>query len=184
MYRARVRKFVLGMRSRACLVSICHQQKRTFGGWRTSSRDFVSHFRVSYDILGSCGSGQARVFSMYPRRWLSLSSRAKAFAFQRRHRRFVGDSVSICLSVELVSLLATQQKWYHHLQQVQSLMPHNYIPGTIVCIILLYSSLYLLITAVSISRVVQVFTKTGSACSCHNQSFEKNLWRKKNRCLI
>ena len=35
------------------------------------------------------GSGQARV---YPRRWLSLSSRAKAFTLQGRHRRFVGDS--------------------------------------------------------------------------------------------
>ena len=38
------------------------------------------------------GSGQARVFSMYPRRWLSLSSRAKEFTLQGRHRRFVGDS--------------------------------------------------------------------------------------------
>ena len=30
----------------------CHQQKRTFGGWRTGSRDFA-YFRVSYDILRS-----------------------------------------------------------------------------------------------------------------------------------
>ena len=37
-------------------------------------------------------SGQARVFSMYSRRWLSLSSRAKAFTLQGRHKRFVGDS--------------------------------------------------------------------------------------------
>ena len=32
---------------------ICHQQKRTFGGWRTSSRGFASHFLVSYDVLHS-----------------------------------------------------------------------------------------------------------------------------------
>ena len=38
------------------------------------------------------GSDQARVFSMYPRRWLSLSSQAKLFTLQRRHRRFIGDS--------------------------------------------------------------------------------------------
>ena len=37
----------------ACCVLICHQQKRTFGGWRTSSRDFAYFLRVSYDILRS-----------------------------------------------------------------------------------------------------------------------------------
>ena len=37
----------------ACCVLICHHpQKRAFGGWRTSSRDFA-YFRVSYDILRS-----------------------------------------------------------------------------------------------------------------------------------
>ena len=40
------------MKGWACCVLICHQQKRTFGGWRTSSRDFAD-FRVSYDILRS-----------------------------------------------------------------------------------------------------------------------------------
>ena len=34
------------------LCFICHQQKRTFGGWRTSSRD-LPYFRVSCDILRS-----------------------------------------------------------------------------------------------------------------------------------
>ena len=29
------------MKSWACCVLICHQQKRTFRGWRTSSRDFL-----------------------------------------------------------------------------------------------------------------------------------------------
>ena len=38
------------------------------------------------------GSGQAHVISMYPRQWLSLSSRTKAFVLQGRHRYFVGDS--------------------------------------------------------------------------------------------
>ena len=44
-------------------------------------------FRVTFYVHRE--SGQARV---YPRRWLSLSSRAKAFTLQGRHRRFVGDS--------------------------------------------------------------------------------------------
>ena len=35
-----------------CCVLICHKQKRTFGGWRTSSRD-LAYFRVSCDILRS-----------------------------------------------------------------------------------------------------------------------------------
>ena len=44
-------------------------------------------FRVTFYVHR--GSGQARV---YPRRWLSLSNRAKAFTLQGRHRRFFGDS--------------------------------------------------------------------------------------------
>ena len=48
MYRAKVRRLVLVMRGWACCVLICHQQKRTFGGWRTSSRDFAS------SLLGNC----------------------------------------------------------------------------------------------------------------------------------
>ena len=42
MYRARVRRLVLVTKGWACCVLICHQQKRTFGGWRTSSGDFAS----------------------------------------------------------------------------------------------------------------------------------------------
>ena len=38
------------MKGWACCVLICHQQKRTVGGWRTSSRD-LAYFRVSCDIL-------------------------------------------------------------------------------------------------------------------------------------
>ena len=36
----------------ACCVLICYQQKQTFGGCRTSSRD-LPYFRVSCDILRS-----------------------------------------------------------------------------------------------------------------------------------
>ena len=50
----------------------------------------------------------------------------------------------IRILVELLSLLARQQKWHYHLQQAQSLITYNYIPytGTLV----VYSSLYLLCT--------------------------------------
>ena len=78
------------MKGWACCVLICDQQKRTFGGWRTSRVETwpIFVFRVTFYVHR--GSGQARV---YPRRrWLSLSSRAKAFTLQGRHRRFVGDS--------------------------------------------------------------------------------------------
>ena len=61
------------------------------------------------------------------RRVLSLDSRAKASILQGRNRRFVGDSSFHTSFRGLLSLLATQQKWYHHLQQEQSLIPHNYI---------------------------------------------------------
>ena len=58
---------------------------------------------------------------------LCLGSRAKASTLQGRHRRFTGGSVFHMSFRGLLSLLATQHKWYHHLQQVvQSLIPHNY----------------------------------------------------------
>ena len=58
---------------------------------------------------------------------LCLGSRAKASTLQGRHRRFTGGSAFLMSFRGLLSLLATQQKWYHHLQQVvQSLIPHNY----------------------------------------------------------
>ena len=60
-------------------------------------------------------------------RLLCLGSRAKASTLRGRHRRFAGDSIFHTSFRGLLSLLATQQKWYHHLQQVvQSLIPHNY----------------------------------------------------------
>ena len=93
--RARVGRLVLGMEGWACLVLICHQQKRTFDVWRTSSRKtstLIFVFRMTSSSYVHRGSGHARVFIMYPRRWLSLSSRAKAFTLRGRHRRFVADS--------------------------------------------------------------------------------------------
>ena len=115
------------MKGWACCALICHQQKRTFGGWRTSSRVF-DYFRVSYDILRSHRrSGQARV---YPRRGLPLSSQAKAFTLQGRHRRFVGDSAFHTSLRGAPLLVGEQQKWFHQiLQKVQNLMPHDYIPS-------------------------------------------------------
>ena len=87
------------------------------------------------------GSGQARV---YPRRWLSLSSRAKASTFKRRHRRFVGDSAFHTSLRGAPLLVDEQQKWYHQiLQKVQNLMPRDYIKSCTVLYILVYSSMYL-----------------------------------------
>ena len=60
-------------------------------------------------------------------RLLCLGSRAKASTLQERHRRFTSGSTFHMSFRGLFSLLATQQKWYHHLQQVvQSLIPHDY----------------------------------------------------------
>ena len=60
-------------------------------------------------------------------RLLCLGSRAKASTLQGWHRCFTGGSAFHMYFRGLLSLLATQQKWYHHLQQVvQSSIPHNY----------------------------------------------------------
>ena len=57
---------------------------------------------------------------------LCLGCRAKSSTLQGRHRRFTGGSASHMSFRGLLSLLATQQKWYHLQQVVQSLIPHNY----------------------------------------------------------
>ena len=49
---------------------------------------------------------------------LCLGSRAKASTLEGRHRRFTGGSAFHMSFRGLLSLLATQQKWYNHLQQV------------------------------------------------------------------
>ena len=82
-------------------------------------------FRVTFYVHR--GSGQVRV---YPRRWLSLSSRAKAFTHQGRHRRFVGDSAFHTSLRGAPLLVGRTAKWYHQiLQKVQNLMPHDCIPS-------------------------------------------------------
>ena len=59
-------------------------------------------------------------------RLLCLGSRAKASTLGGRHIRFAGGSVFHTSFRGLLSLLATQQKWYDHLQQVvQTLIPHS-----------------------------------------------------------
>ena len=71
------------------------------------------------------GSGQARV---YPRPWLSLSSRAKAFALKGRQRRFVGGSAFRTSLRGAPLLVGEQQTWYQQiLPEVQNLVPHDYI---------------------------------------------------------
>ena len=108
MYRARVRRLVLVMKGWA-YVSICHQQKRLLvaGGRAIETLPFFAFRVTSYYVRR--GSGQARV---YRRRWLSLSSRAKAFPLKGGHRRFVGDS-AFHTSLRGASLLVgDQQKWY------------------------------------------------------------------------
>ena len=58
---------------------------------------------------------------------LCLGSRAKASTLEGRQRRFTGGSAFNMSFRGLLFLLATQQKLYHHLQQiVQSLIPRNY----------------------------------------------------------
>ena len=56
--------------------------------------------------------------SQAPWTLLCLGSRAKASTLEGRHRRFTGGSAFHISFRGLISLLATQQKWYHHLQQV------------------------------------------------------------------
>ena len=86
---------------------------------------------------------------------LCLGSRAKASTLQGRHRRFTGASAFHMYFRGLLSSLATQQKWYHHLQQVvQSLIgvpsklhvAHTHtrtVTELFTYEVLLYSSLYL-----------------------------------------
>ena len=86
-------------------------------GGRAVETSPIFVFRMTFYVHR--GSGQAR---LYPRRSLSLSSRAKAFTLKGRHRRFVGDSSFH------TSLRCEQQKWYQQiLQKVQNLVPHDYI---------------------------------------------------------
>ena len=92
-------------------------------GGRTVETSSIFVFRMTFYVhRGSC---QARV---YPRRWLSLSSRAKAFKLKGRHRRFFGDSAVHTSLREAPLLDCEQKKWYEQiLQKVQNLVRHDYI---------------------------------------------------------
>ena len=118
VYRARVRRLVLGMRYFFFFFPIISRNGLLVAGGRVvETLPVIFVFRMTSYVHRR--SGQTCVSSMYPRRrWLPLSSQAKAFTLQGRHRRFIGDSSFIRRPVALLSLLATQQqkKWYHHLQ--------------------------------------------------------------------
>ena len=92
-------------------------------GGRTVETSSIFVFGMTFYVHR--GSGQARV---YPRRWLSLSSRAKAFKLKGRHRRFVCDS-AVHTSLRGAPLLVGEQKkgYQQILQKVQNLVPHDYI---------------------------------------------------------
>ena len=92
-------------------------------GGRAVETSPIFVFRMAFYVHR--GSGQARV---YPRRWLSLSSRAKAFTLKGSHRRFVRDSAFHTSLQGAPLLVGEQEKWYHQiLQKVQNLVPHDYI---------------------------------------------------------
>ena len=156
MYRARVRRLVLAMKGWACCVLICHQQKRTFGGWRTSSRD-LAYFRVSSDILRSsrkrsspCVPTTAVVLEQPSQ---SIHTSREAYTFRRRFRLpYVAPRSSPpCWRTA---------KWYHQiLQKVQNLIPHDCIPSCTVCTVVQQYALvdyYCSPTVVFISLLVQV----------------------------
>ena len=114
------------MKGWACCVLICHQQKRTFGGWRTSSRD-LAYFRVSCDILRSSRKRSSPcvpttvVVLKQPSQ--SIHTSREAYTFRRRFRLpYVAPKSSPpCWRIA---------KWYHQiLQKVQNLMPHDCIPS-------------------------------------------------------
>ena len=125
MYRARVRRLVLVMKGWACVL-ICHQQKRTFGGWRTSSRDFA-YFRVSCNILRSSRKRSSPsvpttvVVLKQPSQSIHTSREASTFRRRFRLPYVAPRSSPPCWRTA---------KWYHQiLQKVQNLMPHDCIPS-------------------------------------------------------
>ena len=102
------------------------------------------------------GSGQARV---YPRRWMSLSSRAKAFTFQGRQRRFIGDFAFHTSLRGAPLVVGEQQKWYHQiLQKVQNLMPHDYIKS---CTVYTAAQQYVLVDYCCFHRTSGASTAVG-----------------------
>ena len=85
------------------------------------SRDFASHFRVSYDIFLSIMEAAKPVFSV-------CTHDDGGCAAEPKYTHVLSAiPQSIRILVELLSLLARQQKWYYRLQQAQSLISYNYI---------------------------------------------------------
>ena len=118
------------------------------------------------------GGGQPPVFSMYPRRWLSLNSRAISFKLQGRHKRFVGDSASHTSHRGAPLLVGDTAKVVSpSASQVQSLMLHNYIPLCTVYTGVQHSSLHCLLTTVDVPvyrpPVYRFALFTGVFFSCH-----------------
>ena len=115
-------------------------------GGRAVETSPIFMFRMTFYVHR--GSGQARV---YPRRCLSLSSRAKAFTPKRRHRRFVGDSAFHTSLRGAPLLVGEQQKRCQQiLRKVQNLVPHDYIKSCTVYTVVQQYVMYLLITVVFI----------------------------------
>ena len=86
----------------------------------------ASHFRVSYDIFMSIMGAAKPVFSV-----CTHDGGCAYWAAEPKYTYVVSAiPQSIRNLVELLSLLARQQKWYYRLQQAQSLIPYNYIPYT------------------------------------------------------
>ena len=79
-------------------------------GGRAVETSPIFVFRMTFYVHR--GSGQARV---YPRRWLFLSSRAKAITLKGSHRRFVGDSAFHTSRRGGPLLVGEQQKWYRQI---------------------------------------------------------------------
>ena len=114
------------MKGWACCVLICHQQKRTSGGWRTSSRD-LAYFRVSCDILRSSRKRSSPsvpttvVVLKQPSQSIHTSREASTFRRRFRLPYVAPRSSPPCWRTA---------KWYHQiLQKVQNLMPHDCIPS-------------------------------------------------------
>ena len=96
------------------------------------ARDFASHFHVSYDIFMFVIEAPKPVFSV-----CTHDGGCAYKTAEPKYTHFNGGidvlsviSHSIRIFVELLSLLSAQQKWYHHLPQVQSLVLYDYIQYT------------------------------------------------------
>ena len=166
------------MKGWACCVLICHQQKRTFGGWRTGSRDFA-YFRVSYDILRSSWKRSSpcvpTTVVVLKQPSLSIHTPREAHTFRRRFRLPYVSPRSSSPCWQTAEVVSPDSAKGH------ILMPHDYIKSYTVYtvvhqdVLVDYCCFHLTSGA---SAAVILFTEIGSASSCHNQRFEKCLLRK------